>query len=110
MEKKKTLSAERRRKAILSVVLAVICIIYVLPVLAVAINSFKLNTFVKTDTFALHARLIKSEGVPGGSHAVKGRRAWRTSRMTFCDEQTRTAYEQQEQICAKNLRFYGHSH
>ena len=33
--------------------LAVICVIYVLPVLAVAINSFKLNTFVKTDTFAL---------------------------------------------------------
>ena len=47
------LSAERRHKAILSVVLAVICVIYVLPVLAVVINSFKINTFVKTDTFAL---------------------------------------------------------
>ncbi|MCI9222782.1 MAG: carbohydrate ABC transporter permease [Oscillospiraceae bacterium] len=47
------MSPERRRKAILSVTLAVICVIYVLPVLAVAINSFKLNTFVKTDTFAL---------------------------------------------------------
>ena len=53
MNNKKSLSPERRRKAILSVVLAVICIIYVLPVLAVVINSFKLNTFVKTDTFAL---------------------------------------------------------
>lgn len=53
MNNKKTMSPERRRKAILSVVLAVICIIYVLPVLAVVINSFKLNTFVKTDTFAL---------------------------------------------------------
>lgn len=50
---KKSFSPERRRKAVLSVVLAVICIIYVLPVLAVVINSFKLNTFVKTDTFAL---------------------------------------------------------
>jgi len=50
---KKSLSAEARRKAILSVVLAVICVIYVLPVVAVLINSFKLNTFVKTDTFAL---------------------------------------------------------
>ena len=50
---KKAMSPERRRKAILSVTLAVICVIYVLPVLAVAINSFKLNTFVKTDTFAL---------------------------------------------------------
>ena len=49
----KTLSAETRRKAILSTVLAVICVIYVLPVVAVVINSFKLNTFVKTDTFAL---------------------------------------------------------
>ena len=46
---KNTLTAERRRKTILSVVLAVICIIYVLPVVAVVINSFKLNTYVKTD-------------------------------------------------------------
>ena len=53
MNTKKTLSAEARRKTTLSVVLAVICVIYVLPVLAVVINSFKLNTFVKTDTFAL---------------------------------------------------------
>lgn len=53
MNTKKTLSAEARRKTTLSVVLAVICVIYVLPVVAVVINSFKLNTFVKTDTFAL---------------------------------------------------------
>ena len=53
MNTKKTLSAEARRKATLSAVLAVICVIYVLPVVAVVINSFKLNTFVKTDTFAL---------------------------------------------------------
>ena len=51
--KKKTLSAEKRRKMALSIVLGVICVIYVLPVLAVVINSFKLNTYVKTDTFAL---------------------------------------------------------
>ena len=53
MNTQKTLSAEARRKTILSTVLAVICVIYVLPVVAVVINSFKLNTFVKTDTFAL---------------------------------------------------------
>ena len=52
-KKQKTLSAERRRKTILSIVLAVICIIWILPILAVVINSFKVNTFVKTDTFAL---------------------------------------------------------
>ena len=49
----KKLSAEQRRKNILSGILAVICVIYVFPVLMVVINSFKLNTFVKTDTFAL---------------------------------------------------------
>ena len=38
---------------ILSVVLSVISVVYVLPVVAVAINSFKINTFVKTETFAL---------------------------------------------------------
>ena len=46
-------AAEKRRKTTLSVVLAIICVIYVLPVLAVVINSFKLNTYVKTDTFSL---------------------------------------------------------
>lgn len=51
--KEQSLAAEKRRKKILSVVLACVCIIYVLPVLSVVINSFKLNTFVKTDTFAL---------------------------------------------------------
>ena len=50
---KKKLSAEQRRKNTLSGILAVICVIYVFPVLMVVINSFKLNTFVKTDTFSL---------------------------------------------------------
>jgi len=53
MTKQQTLIAEKRRKTVLSVVLAVICIIYVLPVVSVLINSFKQNTFVKTETFAL---------------------------------------------------------
>ena len=48
----RTLSGKKHGKTILSVILAVICVIYVLPVIIVAINSFKLNTFVKTDTFA----------------------------------------------------------
>ena len=33
--------------------LGIICIIYVLPVLTVVLNSFKVNTYVKTDTFAI---------------------------------------------------------
>ena len=51
--RQETLAGERRRKTFLSILLGVICVIYVLPVLAVVINSFKLNTYVKTDTFAL---------------------------------------------------------
>ena len=65
---KNTLTAERRRKTILSVVLAVICIIYVLPVVAVVINSCKLNTYVKTDTFSLP----NEESFAGWSNYIKG--------------------------------------
>ena len=65
---KSSLSAENKRKMILSVVLAVICIIYVLPVLAVIINSFKINTYVKTDTFAMPA----GEMWAGFSNYIKG--------------------------------------
>ena len=50
---KNGLASEHRGLVILSIVLAIICIIWVLPVVAVVVNSFKLNTFVKTDTFAL---------------------------------------------------------
>lgn len=48
-----TLSAKRNGKILLTVLLSIVSIIYVLPVIAVVLNSFKLNTFVKTDTFAL---------------------------------------------------------
>ena len=63
-----SLSAERRRKTILSVVLAFICILYILPVLAVVINSFKLNTYVKTETFALPT----AESFAGWANYIKG--------------------------------------
>ena len=66
--KGKTLSAQRRRKLILSVVLAVICVIYVLPMVTVVLSSFKLNTFVKTDTFALPT----GESFAGWSNFIKG--------------------------------------
>ena len=64
----RSLSAERRRKTILSIVLGVICVIYVLPVLTVVINSFKLNTYVKTDTFALP----NAESFASWSNFIKG--------------------------------------
>ncbi len=53
MEQTGGLAYERRRSMIMTVVFTVVCIIFVIPVLMVVINSFKLNTFVKTDTFAL---------------------------------------------------------
>jgi len=68
MNKEHSLKAERRNKMILSVVLSVICIIYVLPVLAVLINSFKLNTYVKTETFALPT----AESFAGWANFIKG--------------------------------------
>lgn len=51
--KNPSISGERRGKMILTVILSIVSVIYVLPVLAVLLNSFKLNTYVKTDTFAL---------------------------------------------------------
>ena len=68
MSRQESLAAENRRKTILSVVLGIICIIYVLPVLTVVINSFKVNTYVKTDTFALPT----GEMWAGFSNFIKG--------------------------------------
>ncbi|MDO4404445.1 MAG: carbohydrate ABC transporter permease [Atopobiaceae bacterium] len=48
-----SLAAERRNKTLLSVLLGIVCLIWCLPVVAVVINSFKRNTYVKTETFAL---------------------------------------------------------
>ena len=64
----RTLSRKKHGKTILTVLLAVICILYVMPVLLVAINSFKLNTFVKTDTFAWPS----GEMAAGFDNFVKG--------------------------------------
>ena len=63
-----SLSAERRRKTILSVVLAFICILYILPVLAVVVNSFNLNTYVTTETFARPT----AESFAGWANYIKG--------------------------------------
>jgi len=52
-DKEHALAAERRRKTALSILLGVVCFIWCLPVVSVVINSFKQNTFVKTETFAL---------------------------------------------------------
>lgn len=64
----KALSAEKRRKGVLSGVFAVICVIYVLPVFFVALNSFKVNTFVKTETFSWPS----GESFAGLANFIKG--------------------------------------
>ncbi len=63
-----SLSKQKLGKTILSVVMTLISIVYVLPVVAVVINSFKLNTFVKTDTFALP----NAESFVGFANFIKG--------------------------------------
>lgn len=44
---------KKNKNSGLTIFFAVISIIYVMPIILVVMNSFKLNTFVKTDTFAL---------------------------------------------------------
>lgn len=63
-----SLKAESRGKTILTVVFAIIAVIYVMPVALVLINSFKLNTFVKTETFTLP----NAETTAGWANYIKG--------------------------------------
>lgn len=53
---------------IITCVLTVICIVYVLPIFEVAVNSFKANAYVNTDTFALP----NSESFVGFANYAKG--------------------------------------
>ena len=66
--KNNSLARERNAKKTLTIVFAVICVVYVLPVFFVFLNSFKLNTFVKTDTFAWPT----GESAAGFSNYIKG--------------------------------------
>ncbi len=64
----KTLSKEKRGKTILTVLFTLICIVYVMPVLVVLLNAFKVNTFVKTDTFGWPS----GESFAGFANFIKG--------------------------------------
>ena len=66
--KEETLASEKRSKNILTATFAIICLVWVLPVVAVIINSFKKNAFVKTETFALPT----SESFNGWNNFIKG--------------------------------------
>ena len=62
------LKGEKRFNTFLTVLFAIISIFWVVPVLMVLINAFKLNSFVKTNTFALPF----GEMWPGFQNFVKG--------------------------------------
>ncbi|MEE1274452.1 MAG: carbohydrate ABC transporter permease [Olegusella sp.] len=66
--KEETLASEKRSKNILTATFAIICLVWVLPVVAVIINSFKKNASVKTETFALPT----SESFNGWNNFIKG--------------------------------------
>ena len=66
--KKNGLRAERYGKTLLTVLFTIISIAYVFPVFMVVVNSFKLNTFVKTETFAMPTE----ESFAGFSNFIKG--------------------------------------
>ena len=62
------LKAQKIGKTLLTVLFSLISVAYVLPVVMVVINSFKANTFVKTETFALPS----SESYVGFANFIKG--------------------------------------
>ena len=43
----------KKSKTFLTILFAVISIIYILPIVTVLINSFKANAYINTETFAL---------------------------------------------------------
>ena len=70
--KKDSLKAMQRKKKLnkrlLTILFSVVSVLYVFPVFMVVLNSFKKNTFVKTDTF----KLPTEESFAGLSNFIKG--------------------------------------
>ena len=68
MSKQQSLKAQSRGKNLLSAFFALISVAYVFPVFMVVVNSFKQNTFVKTETFAMPT----AESYAGWANFIKG--------------------------------------
>ena len=66
--KKNSITAQHRGKTVLSAFFALFSVVYVFPVFMVVVNSFKQNTFVKTETFAMPT----AESFAGWSNFIKG--------------------------------------
>ncbi len=62
------LNKQSAGKNALTVIFGIIAVVYVLPILMVLINSFKVNTFVKTDTFSIPT----GESFAGFDNFIKG--------------------------------------
>ena len=67
-KKPATIQGEKRGKTILSIVFAVVAIVYLLPIFLVLMNSFKANAYVNTETFALP----DEESYVGFANYIKG--------------------------------------
>ena len=65
---KNALNRQSAGKNALTVIFGIIAVVYVLPILMVLINSFKVNTFVKTDTFSIPT----GESFAGFDNFIKG--------------------------------------
>ena len=63
-----SIKGQKIGKILLSVFFSILSVVYILPVVMVGINSFKVNTFVKTDTFAWPS----GESFAGFDNFIKG--------------------------------------
>ena len=67
-KKPATIQGEKRCKNVLTIVFAVVAIVYLLPIFLVLLNSFKANAYVNTETFAMP----NEESFVGFDNYVKG--------------------------------------
>ena len=67
-KKPATIQGEKRCKTVLTIVFAVVAIVYLLPIFLVLVNSFKANAYVTTETFAMP----NEESFVGVDNYVKG--------------------------------------
>ena len=67
-KKPATIQGEKRGKNVLTIVFAVVAIVYLLPIFLVLMNSFKANAYVNTETFAMP----NEESFVGFGNYVKG--------------------------------------
>lgn len=68
MKHTNTLNSEKNAKKALTIIFAVVCIVYVVPIFLVLMNSLKTNAAVNTDTFAFPGE----ESFVGFANYIKG--------------------------------------